>query len=524
MEITTVQQMKDLDKQAISQWAIKDEILMENAGLAAVTVMDQECGIEGKRFLIICGGGNNGGDGLVVARKIHSMHGEAVILFMADPGKYKGPALANYRSIEKLPIKGNTYSPALLKKELQACDVVVDAMFGTGLMRPVEGVYKQAIDLVNRQARPVFSLDIPSGINGNSGLVMGTAVRADVTITFGLPKVGNLFYPGFEYNGKLFLTHISFPQTFSSNQDPGLKTNTPAPLPPRKKDGHKGEFGACLFVAGAANYYGAPCFAAMSFLKGGGGYARLAAPASITPVIAAKGSEIVFHPLTETPTGSLDWDSRHKIIDLANQCDLVVIGPGLSLADETQRLVRFLAANLRKPILVDGDGLTALAGHLEILKKRKNHTILTPHLGEMSVLTGKGVEELKQDMVTLLPALCRDLQANVVVKGAHSLIGTANGKLHLNLSGNSGMATAGSGDVLCGTIAAMYGLGLTVADAARTGVFIHGLAGDLAAEEIGEDGMTAGDILAALPRALKQYRQRYHELTDHHYNRIHRVP
>ena len=276
--------------------------------------------------------------------------------------------------------------------------------------------------------------------------------------------------------------------------------------------------GDVLFIAGAAGYFGAPYFAAMSFLKAGGGYSRLAAPWSMTPFLATRGSEIVFVPQAETTEGSLSLKNRDALLAIAGRVDMVVIGPGLSLSEETQQLVRELAAGIEKLLLIDGDGITALADHPEIIRGRRAPTILTPHPGEMSRLTGKRVSEIEKGRIPVLQDACADLRAFIVLKGARSLIGTQERRVFINLSGNPGMATAGAGDVLTGTIAAMSGLGLPLEEAVRKGVFIHGLSGDLAAADKGEDGITAQDILNYLPYAMKQDREGLEETLADRYD------
>jgi NAD(P)H-hydrate epimerase len=301
----------------------------------------------------------------------------------------------------------------------------------------------------------------------------------------------------------LYVTHISFPPALYEDESVKVEINDPVFLPPKDKNAHKGDFGEALFIAGAASYFGAPYFAAMSFLKGGGGYARLAAPISITPFIAGKGSEIVFIPQMETGEGSISAENKDQLLELAEKMDMVVIGSGLSLNEETQQLARDLVREIKKPILIDGDGITAISHDLTILQERSATTILTPHLGEMSRITKLPVNEIDRDKIDILQKTSKQLNSIIVLKGSHSLIGYPDEKVFINMSGNPGMATAGSGDVLTGTIAAMYGLGQSVEDAVRTGVFMHGLSGDLAARDIGEDGMTAGDILDYLPYAVK---------------------
>jgi NAD(P)H-hydrate epimerase len=286
-----------------------------------------------------------------------------------------------------------------------------------------------------------------------------------------------------------------------------VESNSPGRLPPRSPDTHKGSFGDVLFIAGAAGYYGAPYFAALSFLKAGGGYSRLAAPRSITPFIANKGSEIVFVPQDETAAGSIAAVNRNALLDLARQMDMVVLGPGLSLESETRQLVVELVRAIDRPLLIDGDGITAVCRDPAILRDRGNETILTPHLGEMARITGLPVPEINAAKVDTLQRTTKKWGVTIVLKGAHSLIGFPDERVFINMSGNPGMATAGSGDVLTGTIAAMFGLGLPLPDAVRQGVFVHGLAGDIAAGEKGPDGMTAQDILECLPAAVRSLRE-----------------
>ncbi|MFP4032859.1 MAG: NAD(P)H-hydrate dehydratase, partial [Desulfococcaceae bacterium] len=347
---------------------------------------------------------------------------------------------------------------------------------------------------------------IPSGIHGDTGQIMGVAVQARATITFGLPKIGNLLYPGAAHGGRLGATHISFPPALYDDETLKLRINDPPPLPFRDPDGHKGGFGDALFIAGSGSYYGAPHLSAMAFLKSGGGYSRLAAPESIVPVLGGMGPEIVFAPQSETADGTIAAENRSRLLDMAGRADFVVMGPGLSLDEETQGLVRELASEIPRPLLLDGDALTAVSAHPEILKNRKAETILTPHPGEMARLTGKSVEAVVSDRIGVLTEAAKALDATIVLKGAHSQIGGPDGRIRFNLSGNAGMGTAGAGDVLTGAIAAMAGLGMKPADAVDKGVFLHGLAGDLAAEAIGPDGMTARDILAALPEAVQMDR------------------
>jgi len=507
MKVSKVSEMRGLDRTAIEKFGIKEELLMENAGEATCFVLSKEFGIRDKKFIAFCGIGNNGGDGFVIARKIHSNGGQVKVFILGDRTKFKGAAKLNLDIISLLPIEVREIeSIESIRTDVSHSDAIVDAIFGTGLTRDVGGLYADVIELVNRSGKTVFSVDIPSGVSGDTGKIKGIAVNADYTVTFGLPKIGNILYPGYDLCGKLYVTHISFPPSIYNTDSMKVEVNHPAKLPPRDKGAHKGDFGEVLFIAGASGYFGAPYFAALSFMKAGGGYSRLAAPGSITPFIANKGSEIVFLPQKETGSGSMCLDNKGSLLELSEKMDMVVLGPGLSLEEETQQLARELAKEINKPLLIDGDGITALCKDLEIIKQRKAETILTPHLGEMSRITQMSLSEIDADKIDILQRTARELHAIVVLKGAHSLIGYPDERVFINMTGNPGMATAGSGDVLTGAISAMFGLGLSVQDAVRKGVFIHGFSGDLAAGDKGEDGITAQDILDYLPLAVKMDR------------------
>ncbi|MBN2324338.1 MAG: NAD(P)H-hydrate dehydratase [Spirochaetes bacterium] len=521
MKVCTVGQMRSLDREAVERYAIPEMLLMENASLAVCAVIEKRLGVRGKLFAVFCGIGNNGGDGLAVARKILSEGGIPAVYIAGDPKKFRGAARSNFEIVKSLPVEiEEVHSGKSVARAVSCADAVIDGIFGTGLTREVGGVYRKLIEIINNGGKPVFSIDIPSGIHGDTGKPMGTAVRADHTVTFGAPKLGNILYPGFACCGRLAVSHISFPPPLLLREDLKVEINDPPPPPERKTDGHKGDFGDVLFICGAKHYYGAPYFAALSFLKGGGGYARLALPASMCPHIAALGPEIIFLPQEETASGSIALRNRDDLLTLSEKVDLLVIGCGLSLDDETQTLVRELVRRVRTPVLIDGDGITAISAEKSVILKRRSQTVLTPHPGEMSRITNRGVKEIDENRVAVLQREAADLGAVIVLKGAHTLIGYPDGSVHINLSGNSGMATAGSGDVLAGTIAAMFGLGLPLEEAVRTGVFVHGLSGDLSAKRIGEDGVTARDILDTLPEAVRRYRLQASEMRASYYGCI----
>ena len=514
MKVSSVEEMRDLDRTAVERYGIPAEFLMENAGGAVYSVILSEFGVPGRRFAVLCGTGHNGGDGLVVARKLNSSGGQVKVLLLGDPATFDAPPQLHLRMLERAGVP-LVVRPSIdeLTAALADVDVVLDGMLGTGISREVGGRYREAVEAVNASGKPVVAIDIPSGVDGNTGEIHGVAVQANLTVTFGLPKRGNLLYPGATRAGRLYVSHISFPPELSSRAAIQVAINDPAPLPTRREDAHKGSLGDALFIAGATGYFGAPGFSALAMLKAGGGYSRLATPRSVAPHVAGYAPEVVLAPLDETAAGSLALRALDAVVDLSKRVDFVVLGPGLSLDEETQSLARRLTEVIDKPLLIDGDGLTAVAADLELLRRRVAPTVLTPHPGEMATLAKCRISAVKADPVTTVQRTARDLGAVVVLKGAHSLIGLPDERVFINTSGNSGMATAGSGDVLTGTIAAMQGLGLVLEDAVKTGVFLHGLAGDLAASEVGEDGVTARTILEYLPAAVAAYRRDYSTLT-----------
>jgi len=521
MKISYVNEMREMDNRAINEYGIPEEILMENAGQAVYFTILKELGIKNKNFVIFCGVGHNAGDGMVVARKIFSSGGNVTVFILGDSTKYDGAARQNFEIVKKLQIE-ITYlnDTSSVIKKIEQADAIIDAVFGTGLNREVTGIYKEAINLINKSNKTVFSIDIPSGINGDIGKIMGSAVKANFTITFGLPKIGSLLFPGYKYIGKLYVSHISFPQVMYCSNNLKMATNDYIPIPLREKDTHKGSFGKVLFIVGSSNYTGAPYFSAMSFLKAGGGLSFLATPLDVASVVGNKGSEIVFVPQKNTLSGSISLENEKQLLKFSERTDMIVIGPGLSLNDETQTLVRRLCTEINKPLLIDGDGITAISEDLNCIKKRQAPTILTPHLGEMTRITNYNIKQIANDKINILQETSNKLNATIVLKEAHSLIGFPDKNVIVNLSGNNGMATAGSGDVLAGTIAAMFGLGLSLDDTVRIGVFIHGYAGDLAAKDKGEDGLVASDILNYLPAALKSYRENYGSIIEDYYHSI----
>jgi NAD(P)H-hydrate epimerase len=518
MKVCSIREMRSLDLLAESEFGLSGIVLMENAGLAACQVLRNEFQTRNSRYRVLCGNGRSAAVGFVLARHLLSRGADVAVFLIEAPDAYQGDALANYEAACRCGVSCLRLNQVDdLLRELQNDVVIVDALMDPSTAPQLSSDIARVIEVVNQSQGPVLSLDLPSGVCADTGQVLDAAVRASATLAFGLPKRGNVVAPGSSHVGRLFVSHLSLPPRLLAADDVEVELTRPSRLPSRSPHGHKGSFGDTLFIAGAAGYFGAPGLAAMAALRAGGGYARLACPGSITPTLAAFAPEVVFVPQPETDTGSMARDHAESLIDLANQVDFVVIGPGLSLHSDTQELVRTIATHTRRPMLIDGDGLSAVAGHADLVRSRTADTVLTPHPGEMARILGTSVRQVTADPIASAIRAASLFGAEIVLKGAPCLVASPDGKVSINTSGNDGMGTAGSGDVLTGTIAAMHGLGLRFPSAVRTGVFLHGVAGDRARDDLGADGMTARDILSHLPDAIREYRGRFEEIcsNDH---------
>lgn len=510
LPVFTAQEMRALDQHAITQLRIPGPRLMEAAGRGAARAIQASFGLlRRKRVVICCGKGNNGGDGFVVARELRKAGVGVRVFLLAGVHEVKGDAalmLGIYRKrggkIEEVTQKEEL---GALKEALQSADLVVDALLGTGLTGAATGLYAAAIELINTSGRPVAALDLPSGLSADQGTLLGPTVRASLTLTFAGCKRGLLLYPGASWAGQLRVVDIGIPQSALWQGASVFQlelSDVAALLPRRPVDAHKGTFGHLLVVAGSVGKTGAAAMTGRAALRSGVGLVTIAAPVSQQPVIAALGMETMTEPLPETPGQSIAQKAKERILELAARTDAVALGPGVSLDPETQGLVRELVRELECPTVVDADGLTALAGHLDLLKGSPAPRCLTPHPGEMARLVGTLVKEIQADRIGAVEAFCRRLSVFLVLKGAGSAIGDPEGKIFLNPTGNPGMASGGSGDVLTGMIGAFLARGMSPLQALQAGVCLHGLAGDLARDDKGEEGLIAGDILEAIPLAI----------------------
>jgi NAD(P)H-hydrate epimerase len=480
---------------------------MEAAGTGAARVIAARWRpLRGRSVLILCGKGNNGGDGFVVARRLRAAGARVRVLLVAHRSDVRGDAAgALARWTGRVDEVTGTAGLAEVERALARAHLVVDALLGTGLEGPARGLVAEVITRLERGGPPVVSLDLPSGLSADRGVVAGPCVPATLTTTFAAHKRSLLLHPAAGRAGEIVVVPIGIPAAEVARDSRTFvleEADARACLVPRAADAHKGVYGHLLVVAGSLGKTGAAALAARAALRSGAGLVTAAVPASQQPVVAGLGLEYMTEALAEIPGGSLAAAAGARVRALADTMDAVALGPGLSLAAETQALVRDLVAEIPRPMVVDADALTALAGHLEALKGAAAPRLLTPHPGEMARLSGRSIDEIQADRIDRARDFAVAHGVWLALKGAGTVVAAPDGRAWINPTGNPGMAKGGSGDVLTGMAGAFLARGLAPLEALLTAVYLHGRAGDIARDAWGEEGMLAGDIVEAIPRAL----------------------
>jgi NAD(P)H-hydrate epimerase len=503
--ILTPVQMSAADAYAIHRLKIPSLHLMENAGIAVtVEVIKRVAKIRKKQVLVLCGKGNNGGDGFVAARLLHE-YGIDVTAALLDPSTaLSGDALVNYRRMTKSRIirfadiqKRKDFTPA----------VIIDALFGTSFRGSLKGKYLDAVRWCNEQTGVKVAVDIPSGLNGETGDVQTDAFRADVTVTLSDPKLGLYCGRAKEFTGQVVVADIGLPVSAVEKNAGNIflteRDDIRRLIPSRPVNSHKHSVGKIFILAGSKGMTGAALLCAESAMRSGAGQVILGIPESEYPIVAKRTREVMPLGLPSTDGGSVSLSAAALIEEKIQWADVVVIGCGLSRNKETMELVRLLVRRTQRPLIVDADGLFALTDHLSILRKNRSRQIVfTPHFGEFSRLTGVSSRDIERQKFDLAKEFSKTYGVTLVLKGAPTIIATPSGYVFVNPTGNPGMSTAGSGDVLAGVIGALLGQGLTQDASAVSGVYLHGTAGDLAAQKKGIHGMIASDMIRFLPDAF----------------------
>ncbi len=519
MKALTAARMREIDRLTTERFGVASIDLMENAGRGVADYVASRRGnLSDWQITVLCGKGNNGGDGFVAARHLAARGALPTVHLFASPEEVVGDAAANldrWRELGAVDVVTTEQALARIRPELRAADVVVDALLGTGLSGPPRGLVAQAIEDVNRLAKraQVVAVDIPSGMSSDAFESPGPTIRADATITFTAPKIGQLMPPNAEQVGRLRVVPIGSPPELWED-DPSLKLHWLEPgefrnLPLRRAaNTHKGTYGHALIVAGSYGKSGAAAMAGMGALRAGAGLATVATPEPALALVAQAMPELMTEPLEATESGTIAWgaiESGHWQ-QLLEGKTAVAMGPGLTLHPDTVRFVRAALADCPLPLLLDADALNAFDGSADALKKRRGALAVTPHPGEMARLVGSSAAQVQSRRLETAVEAAKEWTAFVVLKGFRTIVATPDGRAFVNSTGNPGMATGGTGDVLTGILT-----GLTAWLGAKRweevlglGVYLHGLAGDLAAEEQGEIALVATDLVRALPRAFSE--------------------
>ncbi len=505
--------MRALDRYTIEDQGVPGQLLMESAGRALVEVVLARRSA-GATSAVLCGLGNNAGDGLVAARHLHQLGVPVRAVFVYDPARLVGDAAANFERARAVgvPIETGTWS-------VVEGEIWIDALFGTGLDRPVEGEAARAIERLNR--RPPTSLviaaDLPSGLSADTGQILGCSVRADATVTFGLPKLGLALPPGRGLAGRITVARIGV-----ADSAPGwvpaaelwTQAAAAAHLPERFAFGHKGHFGHVLVIAGSEGKTGAAALSALGAQRAGAGLVTVACPASLNEILEGLCMEAMTAPVAETKARTLAAGAEVALLALAQERDVVALGPGIGRDSETGELVRSLALQIEKPLVIDADALYALAGGHAALQARRAPTILTPHPGEAARLLSVATSDINRDRLTAARRLAEESGAVVVLKGAGSVIAAPGERTVVNSTGGPLLASGGSGDVLTGMVAALLAQGLAARAAAVLAVFLHGWAADRLAARSTDFGSLASEVAREVPLAAEALREKACETRD----------
>ncbi len=505
--VVTAQEMAAVDEFTIKTLDLPGRVLMENAGREAFALLRAKWQpLAGKNAAIFCGKGNNGGDGFVIARLLGEAGVACEIFLPGKPEDLHGDASANYQVLEKLGHAVVALRPGGELPDLSQKDFIIDALLGTGARGPLHGHLAEVVHHINASRKPVAAIDLPTGMDADRGAVAGPCIRAALTITFGARKTGLLFSPAREFAGEVYVVDIGFPELAYQNAAGSsylLHGNSMSRwLPQRAPDAFKNRVGQILVIAGSRGFGGAARLAATAAMRAGAGLVVLAAPASVTSFLEAAVAEVIKLPLPEDDNGAVAAGAFEALHERLSWANVVALGPGLGTSPTAAELVKQILSHFSGTLVLDADGLNVLAGDLKTIRQSKCRLILTPHPGELKRLIAEDQALSAGSPVEQARRLAENLGHILVLKGAPTIVALPTEEVLINSTGNAGMATAGSGDVLTGLIAGLAGQGLAPAMAAGLGVYLHGLAGDVAKEKLSLWSLMAEDILNHLPEAF----------------------
>lgn len=513
MFLVTANEMQRMDHSTIESFGIPGRVLMENAGRGATAFfLEAIYRLHEGPVGIMAGRGNNGGDGFVMARYLHQKGIAVTVFLLAPKERLTGDAAANLNLLDVMgvPVVEITDEDVFKQQQLamRHQHTWIDAILGTGLRSDVRGFFRTAIDFINQQNRPVFAVDIPSGLNADTGQVCGICIEATATATFGFAKTGHLSYPGRTLTGRLKVVEIGIPPHVATDVGCRQHLITPGTLkqhfPRRTATAHKGNTGHLLILAGSPGKTGAAAMAAMSAMRVGAGLVTLGVPCSLNPVLEALVTEAMTVPLAESAQAGLDESAVETILTLFEGKRCLAIGPGIGTDPSTGRLLSRLIQASPVPLVIDADGLNLIAADPDILSKRQSPILLTPHPGEMARLSGHSTADIQSDRIGHARAFAKQYGVIVILKGAGTIIAQPDGTAFINPTGNPGMAAGGMGDVLTGIIGGLITQGMPIDAAARCGVYLHGLAADRVAQLKAPVGYLATDVMETLPCSLEK--------------------
>jgi NAD(P)H-hydrate epimerase len=513
MIVVTTAQMRELDRLTIQKYQTPSLVLMERAGEGiAAAILERFARAAKKGVLVVAGKGNNGGDGFVVARLLKKKRVSCEVALLARRDELSPDASENLHAWLKLKGKVTEIDANkldLLSERISKNGLLLDAILGTGTKNTVTGLFAAAITLLNASGLPTVSVDIPSGMDSDNGQPLGTTIQAEMTVSLGYPKLGEVTHPGLTSVGELVVADIGIDSRAVEEVAPQtelLELETVRWLVPRRQaDTHKGSYGHLLVVAGARGKTGAAILSCRAVMRTGAGLVTLAAPRALNTIFAGSLVEVMTEPLGDDASEHLDMLTDVDWRRLLERKTVVLFGPGIGVSQATHNAIRWLLRNLNLPWVIDADGLNNLALELGRLRQAKTPPILTPHPGEMARLIGKDTATVNGDRVEVARSFALAHRCHLILKGARTVIATAHGKVFINPTGNPGMASGGMGDVLAGIIAALLAQGLSAEDAMKLGVYLHGYVGDRVAESKGPIGLLASDIVEGLPKALAEF-------------------
>jgi ADP-dependent NAD(P)H-hydrate dehydratase / NAD(P)H-hydrate epimerase len=516
--IVTSSEMRACDRYAIEVLKIPALVLMENAGRGAAEVIERSFGpVAGKTVLIFCGKGNNGGDGFVIARHLYNRGANIYTLVLGKPTELKGDPKVNFdpiREISKRAPKDRVFQIKIGASKsslsmLPKADLIVDAIFGTGFSGIVKEPQRSVINWINDSDTQVVSVDIPSGVNADTGEVANVAVKANLTATMAFKKIGLITGDGISYTGKIEVVDISIPKSIAPQDKIRAflldSTDVKSMLPKRPLNAHKHSVGKLFVIAGSQGMTGAATMTALSAMRSGAGTVIVGVPKAVYPIVAKKLTEVMVIPLPDTADGTIASEAYDEIIKHIDWADKVICGPGVSRNRSTRELIWRIGAECPKDMLIDADGLNCISEKISVLSKRKSrHLIITPHVGELSRLIDMPSKQIETNRVAVARQVAKRFKLTLVLKGAPTVIADESGNVFINSTGNPGMASAGMGDVLAGVIGGLWGQGMSHTEAAWSGVYLHGMAGDVAKQKYGEKGLMAMDVLQNIPEVIQQ--------------------